>query len=335
MTANQPPQIAHRRMGVAETSYSMRQAKGAGSAAHPGFHDGLDLIKHVAELGGGGGQVRVAGWDTAMAERVRAFCEKAGLFVEGQIGLPKDADDAARFERELATLKLAGGRIARTILHGGRRYEVFDSLPAYEAWRKRAWESLRLAEPIVRKLGMKLAIENHKEVRIDELLDLVKRTGSEAIGICVDTGNSIALLEDPYEVVEAYAPFAMSVHVKDMGVKATPEGFLLSEVPLGDGFLDLPRIVKRLRAANPTIAFNLEMITRDPLSIPCLTDKYWITMPAVPARDLARTLALVRAKENPAKPLPAITGLDPAARLAFEEDNIRKSYAYARAKLDL
>ncbi len=58
-------------------------------------------------------------------------------------------------------------------------------------------------------------------------------------------------------------------------------------------------------------------------------------MPAVPARDLARTLALVRAKENPATPLPAITGLDPAARLAFEEDNIRKSYAYARAKLDL
>ena len=75
---------------------------------------------------------------------------------------------------------------------------------------------------------------------------------------------NIALLEDPYVTVDALAPFAFSVHLKDMAVQPSERGFLLSEVPCGTGFLDLPRIVATLRKANRDIAFNLEMATRDP-----------------------------------------------------------------------
>ena len=45
------------------------------------------------------------------------------------------------------------------------------------------------------------------------------------------------------------------------------------------------------------------MITRDPLSVPCITDRYWATFADLPARELARTLALVRA-HPPREPLP-------------------------------
>jgi len=68
-----------------------------------------------------------------------------------------------------------------------------------------------------------------------------------------------------------------------------PDGFLLAEVPLGEGFVDLPRIARMLRRARPDIHLNLEMITRDPLRIPCLTDYYWATLEKVPARELAAT----------------------------------------------
>ena len=47
----------------------------------------------------------------------------------------------------------------------------------------------------------------------------MKRLSSEWIGMCVDTGNSFALCEDPMEVVRAYAPFAFSVHVRDQAVQ--------------------------------------------------------------------------------------------------------------------
>ena len=118
--------------------------------------------------------------------------------------------------------------------------------------------------------------------------------------------RDIALLEEPLAVVEALAPFAFSTHLKDMAVQEYEEGYLLSEVPLGEGFLDLKKMVAVLEKANPKVQFNLEMITRDPLSIPCLGEKYWATLDRVPGRDLARALAWVRA--NPRKqPLPRIS----------------------------
>lgn len=324
------------RLGIAQTSYSLRTRKGAGSAAHPGFKDALDLLRHCQSLGAGGAQLGVRGWDRAFAGQVRALVEKAGLYLEGQIGLPKDQADAARFEADLGSLREAGGRIARVVVLGGRRYEDFDRLDAYEAWKKRMWQSLALAEPAARRAGVRLAIENHKDLRIEDMREVLDRLKSEVVGICVDTGNSIALCEDPMEVVDAFAPHAISAHLKDMGVQAIESGFLLSEVPLGEGFLDLGRMVKTLRAANRDVAFSLEMITRDPLVVPCLTDKYWATMRDVPARDLGRTLGMVREKERVRKaPLPRITGLDPAAQLALEEEHVRRSLAYAKAKLGL
>ena len=42
--------------------------------------------------------------------------------------------------------------------------------------------------------------------------------GSEHVGVCLDTGNNVALLEDPMEVVETLAPLAFTTHIKDMAV---------------------------------------------------------------------------------------------------------------------
>ena len=68
------------------------------------------------------------------------------------------------------------------------------------------------------------------------------------------------------------------------------------EVPLGEGVLDLPRVVQVLRSRHPDVRFCLEMMTRDPLKIPCLTDRYWAAMGDVPGRNLARTLHMVRTR---------------------------------------
>ena len=136
------------------------------------------------------------------------------------------------------------------------------------------------------------------------------------------------------EVVEGLAPHALSVHIKDMGVREYEEGFLLSEVPLGEGFLDLARIVETCRRHNPKVRFNLEMITRDPLRVPCMSEKYWATMAEVRGRELARTMAMVR-KCASKTPLPRTTGLENDERIALEDEHIRRSFAFARAKLKL
>jgi 3-oxoisoapionate decarboxylase len=105
-------------------------------------------------------------------------------------------------------------------------------------------------------------------------------------------------------------------------------------VPLGEGFLDIERIIGTCRRHNPKVRFNLEMITRDPLRIPCMTEQYWATLSEVRGRELARTMAMVR-KHASKKPLPRTTGLNDEERIALEDEHIRRSFVFAKEKLNL
>jgi sugar phosphate isomerase/epimerase len=150
--------------------------------------------------------------------------------------------------------------------------------------------------------------------------------------VTLDFGNSISLLEDPMEVVEKLAPYVFTTHVKDMAVAEHEEGFLMAEVPLGQGFLDLPKIVSLCKKHNGSVKLNLEMITRDPLKIPCLTKDYWATFEDVPGKDLAKTLTMV--KENKSQ-LTQVSQLSEEELLAVEEKNILLSLGYSKKKLIL
>jgi sugar phosphate isomerase/epimerase len=191
---------------------------------------------------------------------------------------------------------------------GGRRYELFSSLEEFKHFKDSAFKSMQLAEPVARRQRVRIGIENHKDFHAAELAEMLGRLSSPHIGACVDTGNSIALLEDPMQVVETLAPFAVTTHIKDMAVQETPTGFLLSEVPLGEGMLDLPRMIALFEKHNPQINYHLEMITRDPLDIPCLKPGYWATFPEQ-TRHRTRPHAHDGARAHKADKLPKVTGL--------------------------
>jgi hypothetical protein len=112
------------------------------------------------------------------------------------------------------------------------------------------------------------------------------------------------------------------------------DGFLLSEVPLGSGILDLPRVVQTLRAAAPELHFNIEMITRDPLKVPCLSSGYWQTFPDLPGRELARALRLVQ-NHGQGGPLPRISQLAPADQLRTEDENVSRCIKFASERLGI
>ena len=136
---------------------------------------------------------------------------------------------------------------------------------------------------------MRLAIENHKDWRTEELLDILRRAGSCANRRLYRYRQQHRPAGGSAGRRRSLRSMGLSTHLKDMGVEEYADGFLLAEVPLGTGFLDLPKITEILRHARPEIRFNLEMITRDPLRIPCLTKKYWATFTNLPARHLAET----------------------------------------------
>ena len=278
------------RFGVADASYMMRRYRNMESEAYPPFINAMQMIDHCASLGFGGMQVGVGGWDAEFAKKIRKRKEELDVFLEAQIRLPQSDLDVERFEDEVQHAKATGIEIFRTACLSGRRYETFDSMEAYLKFKEASLLALQRAEPIMKKHRVKLAVENHKDWRTDEFIGILKDLDSEWIGVTLDTGNNISLLEDPMAVVEALAPYSFSVHLKDMAVQEYDDGFLMSEVNLGEGYLDIEGMISTIKKHNPDIRFNLEMITRDPLKIPCLTEKYWATFDQISAKDLGRYL---------------------------------------------
>ena len=310
------------RMGVVIHSYAIRR-----------FSDPIAFLEHCVALGAGGVQTGLGVRDDAYAAKMHDLLEAHKLYLEGSIALPRDKADVDRFTAEVRTVKRCGATLFRTVLMNGRRYEVFDSAEAFRKFFEQGKQALALARPVVEKHEIRMAVENHKDLQAPELLDLIKKLDSPFAGVCIDTGNNIALLETPEKTVEILAPHVFTTHIKDMGVEEYPDGFLLAEVPLGTGFLDLAKIVATVRKARPEVRLNLEMITRDPLKVPCLTPKYWATLENIPGRRLAEMLALVRAKAGK-KPLPRISELGKEEQLRREDENVRQCLRYARERLD-
>lgn len=307
------------KMGIATTSFMM--------AWKP--KDTYEFLEHCHSLGAAGIQAPING----DLQKIRSRAEELGMYIEGMIELPHGSD-ASAFERALQHASTVGAVALRSACLGTRRYETFSSLNDWQNFVTQSHSSLEAAAPILDRYKIPLGLENHKDWTADEMVALFKKFSSEYLGACLDFGNNISLLDDPYDVVEKLAPYTVSTHLKNVGVERAADGFLLSEMVLDKGFLDLPRMITTVQQARPKTRFSLEMITRDPLHVPCLADRYWTTFPDRNGRYLARTLMLVQ-KEQSSQPLPHVAQLSHESHVRLEEENVASCLRYARETLKL
>ncbi len=337
----QAPLLA--KLGIASTSFmgaslGKLSSLAATSSSHsrsvmslPPVPHGLDTLQFLEKchvLGAAGVQSQITG----DPHKLRARAEQLGMWIEAMISIRQSTPES--LEQEIILAKEAGCTVARDGLLGGRRYETFKTLADWNAWVAESMVKLQMALPIFEKHKFALALENHKDWTTEEYVKLFQQHSSEYFGACLDFGNNLSLLDTPMETIEVVAPYAKATHFKDIAVSPYADGFLLSETPLGTGVLDLPKAVEILGNANPKIRLVLEMITRDPLKVPCLTDRYWTTFPDRNGIYLARTLRFVEEHKS-ASPLLMPEELSAPEHLKVEEENIAECFRYAHAFRDL
>ncbi len=330
----------------AETSAASSEQKLMGSTltafilhfmASRGAEKPFDMIEQCHNMGFAGVEMSPPSTDPEAIRKFRQQLERHNMHFVCNLRLPKEKNEVVAFDAQVKAYKEAGAAAFRAAMTG-RRYEDFDQFEPFRQLFEQCKKSAELAEPVLRKYKLKVGIENHKGWRSPEQAEWLKRLGSEWVGVCLDFGNNISLCEDPLDTARTLAPYTCCAHIKDMAVEEYEDGFLLSEVPLGEGIVDLKQIVAMLREKDPGMIINLEMITRDPLKVPVFTDKYWVTFDdsysPLPGRDLARTLKTIR-NNPPKKPLPRTTGLSQEEQVKLEDQYNRKCLEYARQYLDL
>lgn len=113
-------------------------------------------------------------------------------------------------------------------------------------------EWLKEAVKVAEEYDVKLAVENHIDYTADECVELLDRVDSPYLGLNLDTGNFLRLLDDPVDGTRKLANRVYATHIKDLkpvkGVDAR-EWFFFSSAPVGDGLVDNQKIAQMLYEA--------------------------------------------------------------------------------------
>lgn len=175
-------------------------------------------------------------------DRVFSWGHPAGL--EG-------GESTERFEELKATIplaKLMGAPIMQVI--GGDFAKKGDS---HEGQVQRLTEQLKEAVKVAADNDVKLALENHGDLSVQEILDVVEGVASPNLGVSFDTGNFIRLLDDPVKAAELLGRYVLTVHLKDVQVntkEARPsDQYFFACVPVGQGLVDNESVLNALHRA--------------------------------------------------------------------------------------
>lgn len=237
--------------------------------------------------------------DPAHWAEVRAWSKDFGLHLEtgGGAILPKTRDDvprvAATLRRNLERARAMGSPVVRALL-ASDRYAMPEG--PVEQHIETAVMVLRAVRSEALDAGLKIAIENHKELQAWRTRQLIEQAGREFVGSYLDTGNPVFVAEDPLTTVEELGPVAVSFHLRDSVVCEHPGGVAVQWVPLGQGTVDFKALVARAAEILPPVSIYCKPITaRPPVVIPVYSEEFWSKwFPGGRSRDLARFLALAR-----------------------------------------
>jgi sugar phosphate isomerase/epimerase len=315
-------------------SYSYHLASGLD--ARPAERRPMDpaaMLARAADLGLGGVQFsdlrQFESLDYSYLSRLRSRAEELGLYLEvGTAGT-----DPAHLEDVVRVCYALGAAVLRTTIGAPRPPSPDD----FEAALQRVVGDLRGALRLAKKYDVSIALENQQDLTSAELASLLDHLAGEPVGACLDTGNPLAVMEDPVQAAETLAPRALTVHLKDYQMAPARRGYALLGVPLGQGVVDLAGVVEAIRRENPEVSLNIEVAAYRH-EIPALEADYLAAFTDRSARDLAAMLRLMRDRGWPGEPehFPWDSQVGDVAdeeRLQREDRAVRESVSYARRLL--
>jgi sugar phosphate isomerase/epimerase len=230
---------------------------------------------------------------------VKTWSQEAGLHLEtgGIPFLPKTPEAypqvIANMRKNIDRAKGMGSPIVRTLM-ASDRYAMPPG-PA-EQHVETGVKVLRELRSYAMDAGVKIAIENHKDLNAWQTRELILAAGKEFVGSYLDTGNPVFVAEDPMTTVEELGPLAVCLHLRDSVVYEVPEGIAVQWVPLGEGTVDFKALVAKAAEVLPEVYIYCKPITaRPPVVIPVYTDEFWTKwFPRSRSRDLERFIRLAK-----------------------------------------
>lgn len=236
-------------LGLSSYTYGWAIGVRGHEPAHPLDEHGLlgKCREHGVKLLQIGDNLPLHAFDTARLERLASAASRENVQLEvGARGL--------RIEHIAAY-----ANIARLLNANLIRFVIDDA--GYHPSPETIIGILRDAHPLLE--GLILGIENHDRFHAETLRRIIEQAGSERVGVCLDTANSIGAGEGLQTVRDVLGPLTVNLHIKDFHVERLPHlmGFSVTGRPAGAGFLDTPALLKSLEPFQKCHTAVLELWT--------------------------------------------------------------------------
>ena len=249
--------------------------------------------------------------DEAAIRQIREHADRLGIKLQlahgsvcpssrsfnAQLGTVED-----QVTRALKASQIFGARCMRCILGGD------PERPQIEMHIDNMVKAIRPLRSRIADSGVKLAVENHGgDLQAREMKMMVEAVGRDVMGVCLDSGNPVWMLEDPHMTLEMLIPYAETCHVRDSAIWKTPEGIAVRWVNMGDGNVDIDGWIRKFIQAKPGLPIIFENLVSARPRVHAIYDAgFWDNWRHMPASEFSRFLTLAdKGTPKPAVPLPA------------------------------
>lgn len=201
----------------------------------------------------------------ANLEAVAKAAKERGLYLELNFARDCECDSVINLPLKQAAYisHKIGSTIAKYSMDIRREGPLYGSCMQATVMRQMAaiHDEIVEALPDFEKYGVYLAVENHTETFADEVLWLVNTVDHPLVKICVDTVNSMGVLEGPEIAIQKLAPLAVCCHFCDHKWDRDAYGARFHGKALGEGDMDCKKMLDHLRRESPLmnrINFEIE-----------------------------------------------------------------------------
>lgn len=202
--------------------------------------------------------------DPAHLADIKAAADAHDLYLEYNVSFnaPCDPRVNSTVKDALLTAKAIGADLVKYSLDIVRPRPLYGTCYHPDVMRQLSnrFDEFKENLPLLEELGLKLAIENHCDTYADEVLWLIKQLNHPQVGACIDTINSLLVLEGPEIAVEKLAPYAFCCHFCDNEIIVDADGTHSIGVAIGKGDIDCAKVLKTLQDKSPMdrITFEIE-----------------------------------------------------------------------------
>ena len=248
--------------------------------------------------------------DEAAIRQIREHADRLGIKL--QLAFGSVCPSAKAFNAQQGTLEeqvgralkasqIFGAKCMRCILGGDPEraqieMHIDNMIKAVRGMRSRILDA-----------GVKLAVENHGgDLQAREMKMMIEAVGADVMGVCLDSGNPVWMLEDPHMTLEMLIPYAETCHVRDSAVWMVPEGIAVRWVNMGDGNVDIDGWIRKFIQAKPGLPVIFEnLVSANPRIHAIYNPQFWDNWRKMPAWELSRFLAVAeKGTPKPATPRP-------------------------------